>query len=638
MKQLVPWNTLQVIHSLLIIFSCTQVIVSSTVNGNKNVGKLLTRKLLENFLIEKNITGMHCWIRFLFEESHTDSILIDWSTIANYGVPLKFFYEVTNPNLTKYIYIPANSKFNSNCWFTVITVKSLNFLSIKTMIGHPTRDHFIFMSKSESLLSNVMSSSYVLNGYSRKYGIFPDAKLNSVGYIVYPPYFTGKVATQSSLKIPQEINIFNGRAMRVAYLQISPYFFGSSNSQLDGMQYILVTVFAARTNQTVIFYDNLKSPGYGRLMNNGAWTGLVGEIVEGRADMAPTLGHNLQRFGILDMAKSSYIEPFVMCLELPKPYRGWHALVDPLTPFVWLCTFFTFILITLIFSVKITSQDKCDNKGVQLILSIYGIFMEQSTPVPEKNPSRFLLIIWILFSYWIGTAYKTNLVTFLTFSGTDKIPETFQQLYEDSRYSIMLHSVGGMELNILKESRNPVMQGISSRMTIEKSVLTCLHNAAQSKSACLGWRSYFITAIGQGREDNFKDLFISENWGSFIWAGSVFKKWSILTQPFNRYVEITKAASLWTFWEQRTLQKIKQTNMKVDKDSGSKLEKVAPTTSRFIRENDTNHSLNTSDVLIIFWVAVVGNLLALICFISELINYKYKKIKKVSFLCLFKPK
>lgn len=120
--------------------------------------------------------------------------------------------------------------------------------------------------------------------------------LKSVGYIVDPPYFTGKMVTQSSLKIPQEINVYNGRTLRVAYLQFSPYLFGSSNSHLDGMQYIHVTELAARANHTVIFYDNLKSPGYGRPMNYGSWTGLIGEIKEGRADMAATLGTTVQAF------------------------------------------------------------------------------------------------------------------------------------------------------------------------------------------------------------------------------------------------------------------------------------------------------------------------------------------------------
>lgn len=93
------------------------------------------------------------------------------------------------------------------------------------------------------------------------------------------------------------------------------------------MEYTLTSEFAAKKNHTFIYYDDLKIPGFGRLLNNGIWTGLVGEVVEGRAAMAPTLGPSKYRMEVLDMARSSHIEPTVMCLRSPEAHRRWHALV-----------------------------------------------------------------------------------------------------------------------------------------------------------------------------------------------------------------------------------------------------------------------------------------------------------------------
>lgn len=149
------------------------VVICDNCNEDKIIATLLTRNLLQNLHLEKIITGRNCWI-FLFEESHADSTIIDWSILSNLEEPLQHFYEVANVYLSNYQALPANSKFNSNCWFTGIVVISPDFMNIRSSIGHPTRDEYIFISKSESLLINFMSSSYVLNGFARKYGTFPE--------------------------------------------------------------------------------------------------------------------------------------------------------------------------------------------------------------------------------------------------------------------------------------------------------------------------------------------------------------------------------------------------------------------------------------------------------------------------------
>lgn len=503
----------------------------------------LTQALLQNIIVEQEITEKYCFLQVLFEERSQTPLLMDWTLVSQFSQPLQYFLQFTNKNISSFHYTPPMAKYKSSCWQTVVTIRTLEFSRARIKIGHPAQDHYVFLSARENLLLNVMSSASVLNSFSRKYGIFLESSSSSIGYITEPSYYTGHMITQSSVKIQKVINNYNGRRLRAGYLQIPPFFY-SEGDYFDGLQYNLIVEIAKRTNHSISFYGDLKRPGFGRRMPNGTWTGLVGELIAGRADMATTLGPMLNRKPFVDNARSSYIDPLVMCLKSPQAYRHWHALIDPLKPFVWLCTFLMFVtnMISLLFQVGILSNSR-ENWGkisIEIFLGIFGIFLEQSTFFMERRVSRLLLIVWILFAYWIGTAYKSNLVTFLTFSEADKVPESFKELHDDPSYSVILHSAGGLELDLLRKSRNPVLAGIGAKMFLSKDVSTCLKSAITSRTACIGWEPFMTSAMGKDVKGELRSLFISKNWGSYIWSGSAFRKGSIFTDAFSRYVEIAR--------------------------------------------------------------------------------------------------
>lgn len=508
-------------------------------------------------------------------------------------------------------------------WHTVITVQSPRFKSLNFKTGHPTNDHFIFLSKSESLLLTLMSSDSILNGLSRKYGIFLENNLINVGYIVEPPHYTGSVITYSSVNIQKIVNNFNGRQLKVAYISYPPLLYKDENGNFNGVHCLVVAEIAKVTNHSLQLYGDIRSPGFGRQLSNGTWTGLVGELVSRRADIA-IIGMSLERLPFVDFPKSTKIEPFVMCLRNPIGYRPWHALIGRLTPFVWLCLLFTFM--TIIVSLKllgifVEGKEKKRTSLSAVVLGIFGIFMEQSFPTLEKNTSKCLLIIWIIFSYLIGTAYRSHLVSFLTFTVKDHVPETFDELYEDTSYSVILYSTLGLELNLFKKSKNSAFKGIGDRMFLERNATKCLLNAATSKTVCLGWQSLMTSVFIKDTDGKLNNLHFAKKWGSTTWVGAAFKKDSIFTESFGRYIEILRASALMDFWHEKSIRDLQMENFRKVEEHKKGLTKQEMTELRIHQEeNDSRHALNVSVVLIIFVMTIVGILLALICFFIEILT------------------
>lgn len=378
------------------------------------------------------------------------------------------------------------------------------------------------------------------------------------------------------------------------------------------------------TNLSVKFYGELASPGFGRLLINGTWTGLVGELVSDRADMVTTLAPTFERMQYVDYSTSSYVNPLVMCLRTSQATRQWHALIDPLTPFVWLCTLLTFITMAVAFGVSMIIFDKnWGRKCIELILGIFGVFLEQSTAVMQRNPARSLFKLWITFCYLIGTAYRSNLVTFLTFLQGDPVPETFKELSEDASYSIILHSVGGHELSLLKKSKNPIFKRIGDSLKVDSNMAACLQAAASSKSACIGWLPYLTSAFGADTEGNLESLFISKNWATSIWVGAAFRQGSIFTDQFSHYVQIAREAHLLTHWQQSCLDTIKMENVRKAEEERKEAKQIEGEILRRNKKSDNfHHAFNFSDVFIVFVVTGSGILISLFCFFKEIMKDK----------------
>ncbi|XP_035668386.1 glutamate receptor ionotropic, kainate 1-like [Branchiostoma floridae] len=167
---------------------------------------------------------------------------------------------------------------------------------------------------------------------------------------------------------------------------------------------------------------------YGTLTENGTWTGLIGEVIEGRADVAfAPVTISSEREQVVD-----FTNPFMDLgagLLLKKPVTegtNVFAFLEPFRSTVW------FSILGAIFGVAIllyvtsklryrcnVGKDDYDNDAKfnftnSLWLTYWSIVRKGGEPAPRSLPSRILAGAWWFFTLIVISTYTANLTAFLT--------------------------------------------------------------------------------------------------------------------------------------------------------------------------------------------------------------------------------
>ncbi|XP_055299835.1 glutamate receptor ionotropic, kainate 2-like, partial [Sitodiplosis mosellana] len=165
----------------------------------------------------------------------------------------------------------------------------------------------------------------------------------------------------------------------------------------------------------------------------GQWSGIIGEIVNKRADLAIgdiTVTHS--RKTVMDFST-----PFMtlgISILYAKPHKekaGLFSFMDPLSRHVWVhvATAFLCISITEFLLAKMTANDwenphPCDEDPEELeniwnmhncIWLTVGSIMQQGCDIlPKGIPTRMAAAVWWFFALIVISSYTANLAAFLT--------------------------------------------------------------------------------------------------------------------------------------------------------------------------------------------------------------------------------
>lgn len=611
----------------ILIFS---LVFEIAIAGNEEPkpAEIVTAQLVKNTKLQAEIMGVTCSFKILLDTENVDNefaLFPVWSLLARQYETVQLFYQFSREKNLKFYYQKAPTRHISSCWNLVFVVNTIDFMDTLKSVHFEGFDYHIFLSRNFRLLEDVMSSDIVLNSIVLKYGMFlvPTDKTNAVGYLIEPETFTGSFVFSSRVHIQRKVNNLNGRVVKTAFLHVPPYFVKvpGKTDKYDGSQYLLVSEIAKRTNSTLAFYGNMSVLAFGLNLGNGTWTGLIGELKSGRADLSPTMAPTFERWPLMSMTTSGYRESLVVSVKQAIPGRRWHALVDPLTPSVWLSTFLIYFCFATLFIVKIHLFSNESGSLAKIILLLYGALVDQFCAPPKGASSRALVLIWVIFAYLIGTAYKSNLVTFLTFEDPGTIPKTFKQLDENLRYSIMMHSVGGIETEMMQSSPNPVMQGISKRLLYTNNLLSCLKFAANEESACIAWRGYVVNKIAHNSAlvPKLKMLHVGTQSSANVLGCLGLTKGSIFYETFNRYVGLSQGGNLGDFWKYSFIRR-QGINALEEARKSEEFRRQEEAERRENAAEDSHRKLNAGDLLIVFVVIFGGIFVSLQAFFMEVVN------------------
>ncbi|XP_053503645.1 glutamate receptor ionotropic, kainate 4-like [Ictalurus furcatus] len=216
---------------------------------------------------------------------------------------------------------------------------------------------------------------------------------------------------------------------------------------------------------------------YGVPGANGTWTGMVGELIARKADLAVAgLTITAEREKVIDFSK-----PF-MTLGISVMYRvhlgrrpGYFSFLDPFSPGVWLFMLLAYLAVScvLFLVARLTPYEwynphPCLKGRCSLLINQYSLgnsfwfpvggFMQQgSTIAPRALSTRCVSGVWWAFTLIIISSYTANLAAFLTVQRMDVPIESVDDLADQTaiEYGTM-H--GGSTMTFFQNSRYQTYQ------------------------------------------------------------------------------------------------------------------------------------------------------------------------------------
>ncbi|KAK1156006.1 glutamate receptor ionotropic, kainate 4-like isoform X1 [Acipenser oxyrinchus oxyrinchus] len=216
---------------------------------------------------------------------------------------------------------------------------------------------------------------------------------------------------------------------------------------------------------------------YGVSEANGSWTGMVGELISRKADLAVAgLTITAEREKVIDFSK-----PF-MTLGISIMYRmhlsrrpGYFSFLDPFSPGVWLFMLLAYLAVScvLFLVARLTPYEwynphPCLKGRCNLLINQYSLgnslwfpvggFMQQgSTIAPRAISTRCVSGVWWAFTLIIISSYTANLAAFLTVQRMEVPIESVDDLADQTAIAYgTMH--GGSTMTFFQNSRYQTYQ------------------------------------------------------------------------------------------------------------------------------------------------------------------------------------
>ncbi|KAM9220519.1 glutamate receptor ionotropic, kainate 4 [Dugong dugon] len=216
---------------------------------------------------------------------------------------------------------------------------------------------------------------------------------------------------------------------------------------------------------------------YGVPEANGTWTGMVGELISRKADLAVAgLTITAEREKVIDFSK-----PF-MTLGISILYRvhlgrkpGYFSFLDPFSPGVWLFMLLAYLAVSCVlflvarltpyewYSPHPCAQGRCNllvnqySLGNSLWFPVGGFMQQGSTIAPRALSTRCVSSVWWAFTLIIISSYTANLAAFLTVQRMDVPIESVDDLADQTTIEYgTIH--GGSSMTFFQNSRYQTYQ------------------------------------------------------------------------------------------------------------------------------------------------------------------------------------
>ncbi len=501
------------------------------------------------------------------------------------------------------------------------------------------RDSFLFISTSD-LLQKHLYSNKVISDLRHKMAYALDSK--SV-YFDPSTYNKGIPASlpfhqfinHQTLSPPQNRMAFNlaGRHFKMAgCVDAPPYHIIRSRSPLiqDGTHYNIFVASSQVFNFT--FETHFKEgEGYAALLENGSWVGMISNLIytDRNFDFTVQLAHLYDFDDVFDYS-SLTIDFLRLTFFQGFPSNeivAWDSVFTPFTLPVWLSTLIIYLLVSLAilvirnyFEVRLPKSNAFQSFFIPFIIS-----MEQS--FVSSGKIRRIVLFWILLTFATGNAYRTVMISFLTFPSFPELPKTFAELGARLDYNVMLHVLGSVETQFFQHTTNPIFQALNSRFDFvsNEQVRKCYFGASnQEKTACVTWfpvSQLLMTQMGVVHDDNLEQepVLISKESAMYLSMTIPFAKNSIFVDSFEPIIGAVLDCGLHSKWKEDIFMWFKMSGLREVRKK-----------SRHVEENEEVEKdvAKLKNLAVVFLIWGVGLAIAVLMFVDEVKNKLVATVKK----------
>ncbi|XP_063289648.1 glutamate receptor ionotropic, delta-1 isoform X2 [Pelobates fuscus] len=180
---------------------------------------------------------------------------------------------------------------------------------------------------------------------------------------------------------------------------------------------------------------------YGHQLPNGSWNGMIGELINKRADLAVSaITITPERESVVDFSKRYLDYSVGILIKKPEERINIFSLFAPFDFAVWACIAAVIpvvgVLIFVLNRIQAVRAQGSSQSGPttsstlhSAIWIVYGAFVQQGgESVANSVAMRIVMGSWWLFTLIVCSSYTANLAAFLTVSRMDNPIRTFQDL------------------------------------------------------------------------------------------------------------------------------------------------------------------------------------------------------------------
>ncbi|KAA0187277.1 Ionotropic receptor 191 [Hyalella azteca] len=231
----------------------------------------------------------------------------------------------------------------------------------------------------------------------------------------------------------------------------------------------------ATLEQMMNFTCNISPPPdrqFGALRKDGSWTGLVGEVDAGRADLIVTsLDNTVARASVVDFLVALEMTGFVMIMRPARDMRSvWTRYTSEFSTGVWLALGAVLTLGCGVFHVAVT-RSPCETRRAplpetcSLVLAALASQGCESLVTASSSRLAWLTILWatvlvsVHYTSWLYSTLTLN-VPFYPYDG-------FQSLLDDGHSTLGLVAGSSIQTEI-EESKDPILQRVWKELIYPK--------------------------------------------------------------------------------------------------------------------------------------------------------------------------